>query len=76
MMLVTDSFEYCRTRFHTLITSPQVVSTIRQPFSSSFFRVLTSVPKAGMMTTSSARNWDISSSVGFGGMVRMPMLRI
>ena len=51
-MLVTCSFEYCRTRFQTLITSPQVVSTSTQPLASSFLRVLTSVPKAGMMTAS------------------------
>ena len=35
MMLVTFSLEFWRTRFQTLITSPQVVSTSRQPFSSS-----------------------------------------
>ena len=70
------SLEYCRTRFHTLITSPQVVSTNRQPFSSSFLRVATSVPNAGMMTTSSGRNWLISSSLGLPEMIWMPMLRI
>ncbi len=53
-MLVTLSLEYCRTRFQTLITSPQVVSTNSQPFSSSRLRVPTSVPNAGMMTTSPA----------------------
>ena len=53
MMLVTLSFEYCRTRFQTLITSPQVVSTNRQPLASSCCRIETSVPKAGMMTMSS-----------------------
>ena len=53
-MLVTLSFEYWRTRFQTLITSPQVVSTSTQPLASSFLRVPTSVPNAGMMTTSPA----------------------
>ena len=76
MMLVTESFEYWRTRFHTLITSPQVVSTNRQPFSSSFRRVDTSVPKAGIITMSSGRSWLISSSRGWPAMVTMPMRRI
>ena len=31
MMEVTSSLAFCRTRFQTLITSPQVVSTIWQP---------------------------------------------
>src|ERR1017187_5160273 len=55
LMLVTFSLEYWRTRFQTLITSPQVVSTSTQPFSSSRLRVATSVPKAGMIATSPAR---------------------
>ena len=33
MIEVTSSLAFCRTRFQTLITSPQVVSTIWQPFS-------------------------------------------
>ena len=76
MMLVTLSFEYWRTRFHTLITSPQVVSTSRQPFSSSLRRVATSVPKAGMMTTSSRCKTASSTSVGLFASMRMPRLRI
>src|ERR1700674_2906624 len=76
MMLVTESFEYCRTRFHTLITSPQVVSTNRQPFSSSFRRVATSVPKAGIITMSSGRSWLISSSPGLPAIVTIPRRRI
>ena len=76
MMLVTRSLEYWRTRFQTLITSPQVVSTSTQPFSSSRLRVATSVPKAGMMATSPACNCASSASVGLGEMILMPMLRI
>ncbi len=75
-MLVTLSLEYWRTRFQTLITSPQVVSTSTQPFSSSRLRVPTSVPNAGMITTSPACRRVISSSVGLGEMIWMPMLRI
>src|SRR5579862_5069095 len=69
MMLVTLSLEYCRTRFHTLITSPQVVSTSTQPFSSSRLRVPTSVPNAGIITTSPAFRRVISSSVGLGEII-------
>ena len=76
MMLVTLSFEYCRTRFQTLMTSPQVVSTSWQPFAVSFSRVVTSVPKAGMITTSPAWMCSRSASVGFGGMLTMPRLLI
>jgi hypothetical protein len=39
MMLVTLSLEYCRTRFQTLITSPQVVSTSSHPLAINFFRL-------------------------------------
>ena len=54
MMEVMSSLAFWRTRFQTLITSPQVVSTILQPISLMRARVVTSVPKAGTMTTSSA----------------------
>jgi hypothetical protein len=64
-----------RTRFQTLITSPQVVSTSMQPLASSSLRVWTSVPKAGMMTTSLALSRAISSGPGLAEMVTIPMLR-
>jgi hypothetical protein len=76
MMLVTLSLEYWRTRFQTVITSPQVVSTIMQPLASIFFRVATSVPNAGMMTASPACICSKFRSVGLGEMIWMPMLRI
>src|SRR5205085_951277 len=44
MIDVADSLAYLRTRFQTLITSPQVVSTIWQPRSLICCKVETAVP--------------------------------
>src|ERR1051325_5176812 len=66
MMEVADSLAYLRTRFHTLITSPQVVSTIWQPRSLICCRIDNSVPNAGTMTTSSGWRSEISACLFFG----------
>ena len=76
MMLVTLSLEYCRTRFQTLITSPQVVSTNRHPLASSIARVETSVPNAGMITISSFFNSSMSASFSFPERNLIPIARI
>ncbi len=55
MMLVTESLEYWRTRFQTLITSPQVVSTNRQPL---FFQF----PPRGHFCAESGNNDDVFRS--------------
>src|SRR5438874_13588571 len=47
MIEVADSLAYLRTRFQTLITSPQVVSTIWQPRSLICCWFDNSVPNAG-----------------------------
>ncbi len=60
-MEVMSSWAFCRTRFQTLITSPQVVSTMSEPISLIRASVVTSVPKAGTMTTSSAVRSSTSS---------------
>ena len=76
MMLVMFRLEYCRTRFQTLSTSPQVVSTMAHPVDSIFLRVPTSVPKAGMITTSSWVRPAICSGSGRLGRGRIPISRI
>ena len=54
----------------------QIFQTLFAKGGSSFRRVATSVPNAGMMTTSSRCNRAISSSVGLLEIVWMPRLRI
>jgi hypothetical protein len=75
MMLVTPSVAYWRTRFHTLITSPQVVSTNWQPRALSFSMVAVSVPNAGMMTTSPARRSSRSAFFSLPDRNRMSIER-
>jgi hypothetical protein len=75
MMLVTESFAYWRTRFHTLITSPHVVSTNWQPRSLSWFMIAISAPNAGMITTSPFFNSSMSAFFSFPDRNRIPISR-
>ena len=72
MIEVADSLAYLRTRFHTLITSPQVVSTIWQPRSLICCRVESSVPNAGTITTSSGCRSAMSACLFFPIRFLMP----
>ena len=54
MSAVKPSLAYASTRFHTLSTDPQVVSTTTQPRSRSVVKSAIVTPNAGRITTSAA----------------------
>ena len=66
MIAVKPSLAYDSTRFHTLSTEPQVVSTSTQPIARSRSKSRTVTPKAGRMTTSSGVTPLSSSSAPSG----------
>ena len=76
MIDVNCSLAFCVTRFQTLITSPQVVSTNWQPLAFSLSIVATSAPNAGMITTSFSLSSSMSALLIGPERNLMPIARI